>query len=132
MNQPGQANSTQETVEAVPTAAQRPTNDWGLASLLLGGILLLMAPLLLSALALAFQAWRYGGLAGFVMFLAGELCMFPLYLTAIGAGLLGLRAARKHDSSSALALTGIVTSLIAALLWLFVVIHAIATVASIS
>jgi hypothetical protein len=113
---------------AAPSAPRpRAAAEWGLASLLLAGLLLLMGPLLLIAFAASVTAWPYGRLVGFLMFLGGELCTGPLCLVALLAGVLGIRAARGERGPAPLAVCGILTALVAGLLWLFVTIHVIGT-----
>jgi uncharacterized membrane protein len=117
-----------------PAAPQHKAAEWGLASLVLAAALLLMAPLLLASFAAAvgvhFRDWRNDTLPGFLMFLAGILCMLPLYVTALIAGIVGVRSALKQKSPVGLALCGMLTSVVAGFLWLFVVIHVIGSLVS--
>jgi len=129
------AGSDELTVQPVSTSPvpQRST-EWGLASLVLGGIMLLMAPLLLIAFAVAvgvhYRDWGRDTLAGFILFVSGTFCMCPLYIMAFLAGLLGVRAAMKSKNPAGLPVSGILVSVVAALLWLFVMIHIIGSMAS--
>lgn len=105
--------------------AETPAADWGLASLLLGSVLLLMAPLLLLVVAqglpLGYPLWTTGELrlAIYLMQVAVSF-MLLLCVVALVCGLKALRSATAQGRPLGLPTSGAVVCLVAAVLWIMV------------
>ena len=96
---------------------------WGLASLGLGAVTLLVAPITLVFNVLLWRAGSLGDLpkgpATFGAFL-GLLMMLGLACASVAFGMRGRRIDRDHRRTSPLSLAGILVGVAAILLWLIV------------
>jgi hypothetical protein len=96
--------------------------QWGLASLIIGGVLLLDAPITLVFNALLWRSGPSGlpivpAFAGAVL---GLLVIFGLAAFGIGLGVIGWRMAPNGRRPSPLARAGVATNIAATVLWLIV------------
>jgi hypothetical protein len=97
-----------------------PTNDWGLASLLLGGVLILMAPLMMIVMILAVAVggprWNPSEVRVIsLVFSVPLLCLLGLGVLGFVAAINGIRAARQRYLSVGQAVTGLVMCIVAIL-----------------
>lgn len=106
--------------------------QWGLASLLISGLLLLAAPVTLIFNILLWQAGPFGIALGPAFVGAGLSLLVILGLTACGIafGLKGRRMAADDRRPSPLTTAGVLTGVAALLLWLVVGIDLIAILCS--
>jgi hypothetical protein len=106
-----------------PTPPSRDGAEWGLASLLLGGVLAIMVPpTLLLILALDNGGFhRFGRLELHVATVAGFVAgasLVALSLAGLAFGVTGLGAARRHRRPTALALAGVLLGAFDLFTWL--------------
>lgn len=104
------------------STAPRAGAEWGLASVLLGGLLALLVPPALQ-IAHTLELTGYRGfstqdkrLAGYGGYIAAGLCM-ALAIVGVGFGIKGINLSRQHGQAAALGITGVLVGVLAFLFW---------------
>jgi hypothetical protein len=119
-----------------PTApAPLPTrtgSEWGLASLLTAGVCLIVCPTTLlvwaSIIAVHDQRWTKTDVRDMCLALIGcEFLVFGLVATALAFGIVGVTAARKHQTPVALPLTGLIVSAVTLVCWIVILVSSVST-----
>jgi hypothetical protein len=120
----------------IPEEKRRLGFEWGLASLLMGGLLALMALVLLISNILLFLGSEQQRLDQTSLELAniaaivGIPCFIGLCVCSIVFAIRGLRGARRYDMPMALPASGLLLSIAALILWIVVGVDLIAILQS--
>jgi hypothetical protein len=110
----------------------RTGSEWGLASLLTGGLCLVICPTTLlvwaSIISVHDQRWTKADVRNMCAALIScEFLVVGLVGMALAFAIVGLVASRKHETPAALPLTGLIVSAVTMIFWIVIVVSSFMT-----
>lgn len=118
-----------------PPAPSRHAAEWGLASLLLNGFMVILAPLALIewSTVVSVHAVRWDRSSLMAICVSLTVCEFGVvFLLVVGLiqGVIGLKMAWRQDTPSALPMAGMLTGIVGLVFWTVILISSVITTVS--